>query len=234
MVPKTWEQITLVVTHPDFAETSATIQPGAPDAQNSVITMPAGFSVAGPVKNALGHPVQGASVREVRMNSEGEHSKTTDAWGTFEFRGMKSGELMLAVQAEGYAPSVQTLQVTGSLAAVGFTLGPGHLLRGHIIDEAGHPVPNAFVETTRRASTKSNGPPRRTPRAGFEWASAPEEPLLYSVCRKDSTALMGYPFKPTAPITGQTHDPQTRTKTPSKSPAPPWTRTPVCRSMSSR
>ena len=181
MVPKTWEQITLVVTHPDYAETSATIRPGAPDAQNSVITMPAGFSVAGTVKNALGHPIQGANVREVRMNSEGEHSKTTDAWGTFEFKGMKSGELMLAVQAEGYAPSVQTLQVTGSLAAVRFLLGPGQLLRGHVIDEAGHPITNAFVETTRRAIDKIKWSATTDAEGRFEWASAPQEPLLYSV-----------------------------------------------------
>ena len=33
---------------------------GAPDAHSSVITMPAGFSVAGTVQNAFGHPVQGA------------------------------------------------------------------------------------------------------------------------------------------------------------------------------
>jgi hypothetical protein len=181
MVPKTWEQITLVVTHPDYAETSATIRPDAPDAQNSVITMPAGFSVAGTVKSALGHPIQGASVREVRMNSEGEHSKTTDAWGTFEFKGMKSGELMLAVQAEGYAPSVQTLQVTGSLAAVRFLLGPGQLLRGHVIDEAGHPITNAFVETTRRAIDKIKWSATTDAEGRFEWASAPQEPLLYSV-----------------------------------------------------
>ena len=195
MVPKTWEQITLVVTHPDFAETGATIQPGAPDAQNSVITMPAGFSVAGTVKNALGHPVQGAQVREVRMNSEGEHSKTTDAWGTFEFRGMKAGELTLAVQAEGYAPSVQTLQVTGSLAAVGFTLGPGHLLRGHITDEAGHPVPNAFIETTRRGFNKIKWSATTDAEGRFEWASAPQEPLLYSVLAEGFNRAYALPFQ---------------------------------------
>ncbi len=180
MVPKEYEQISVVVTHPDHAETSATIRPTGADANNCVLTMPAGFTVAGTVRNSFGHPVQGAQVREVRMNSEGEHSKMTDAWGAFEFKGMKAAELMLAVQAEGYAPSVQTLQVTDNLAAVRFTLGPGHLLRGHVADEAGHPVANAFIETTRginkikwSATTDADG--------RFDWTSAPQEPLLYSV-----------------------------------------------------
>jgi RNA polymerase sigma factor (sigma-70 family) len=181
MVPKEYERISVVVTHPDHAETSATVRPAAPDANSSVITMPAGFSVAGTVKNSFDHPVQGATVREVRMNSEGEHSKTTDALGMFEFRGMKAGDLMLAVQAEGYAPSVQTLQVTGSLAAVRFTLGPGHFLRGHITDEVGQPVPNAFIETTRRAIDKIKWSATTDADGRFEWTSAPQEPLLYSV-----------------------------------------------------
>ena len=181
MAPKEWEQIPLLVKQRDHAETSATIRPGAPDAQSSVITMPAGFSVAGMVKNLFGHPIQGAKVREVRMNSEGEHSKKTDAWGMFAFKGMKAGELMLSVQAEGYAPSVQTLQVTGSLAAVRFQLGPGQLLRGHVTDEGGHPIANAFIETTRRAFDKIKWSATTDADGRFEWASAPQEPLLYSV-----------------------------------------------------
>ena len=181
MIPKEWDGISLLVTHPDHAETSVTIRRAAPNANNSVITMPAGFSVAGAVKNYFGHPIQGAKVREVRLNSEGEHSQTTDAWGTFEFKGMKAGELMLAVQAVGYAPSVQTLQVTGSLAAVQFQLGLGQLLRGHVTDEEGNPITNAFVETTRRAIDKIKWSDRTDAEGRFEWASAPQEPLLYSV-----------------------------------------------------
>ncbi|PYJ59175.1 MAG: hypothetical protein DME24_13740, partial [Verrucomicrobia bacterium] len=154
LVPRDLEQVSLLVTHADHAETSATIRPDAPEANNSVITMKAGFSVTGAVQDSNGIPVEGAQVREVRMNSEGEHSKTTDASGTFEFKSMKAGELMLAVQAKGFAPAVQTLQVTGTVSALRFQLGPGQLLRGRVTDEEGNPIANAWVETTRRAFDK--------------------------------------------------------------------------------
>src|SRR5262249_43735632 len=144
MVPN-WQKISLHVTHAEHAETSATFRIDAPEATNYVITMPVGFTVAGSVQDSFGNPLDGAKVREVRMNSEGERSKTTDAAGSFAFENMKSGELTLSVQAEGFAPSVQTLQVTGHVAALRFQLGPGQLLRGRVVDEAGNPITNAWV-----------------------------------------------------------------------------------------
>jgi len=179
-VPKDLEQVALVITHVEYAETSATIQPRAPEANDSIITMKAGFTIAGNVQDSNGDPIEGAELREVRPNSEEEHlAKTTDASGIFEFQNIKAGELMLAVQAKGFAPVVRTLQVTGSLAAVQFQLGPGHLLRGRVTDEDGNPIAGAWAETTRgrrkiewSATTDADG--------RFEWDSAPPEPLLYS------------------------------------------------------
>lgn len=179
MVPKHLRQVSLLITHPDHAETAATIQPGAPEANNSTITMKAGFTVAGAVQDWNGNLIDGAKVREVRMNEEGERSTTTDASATFEFKNMKAGELMMAVQAKGFAPAVQTLQVTGTLAGLRFQLGPGQLLRGRVTDENGNPIAHAWAETTRgrrkiqwSATTDADGQ--------FEWDSAPQEPLLYS------------------------------------------------------
>ncbi len=180
MVPKEWEQIPLVVTHPEHAETSASIRPDASDATNSVITMKAGFSVAGVVQDQYGNPIGAAMVREVRMNSEGEHSQMTEPSGTFEFKSMKAGELMLSVQAKGYGPAVQTLQVTGNVAALQFQLGPGQVLRGHVTDEAGNPITNAWVETTRRGLDKVKWSTTTDAQGRFEWDSAPVEPLFYS------------------------------------------------------
>ena len=88
---------------------------------------------------------------------------------------------MLAVQADGLAPSVKTLQVTGATAGVGFQLGPGQLLRGRVTDEEGKPIADAFVETTRRGADKITWSGTTDADGRFAWASAPQEPLLYSV-----------------------------------------------------
>ena len=180
MIPPEYSEISLVLTHPGHAETKATLHPQSPDATSSIITMGVGFNVAGIVEDPNGSPVVGAKVREVRLNSEREErSEMTDPAGTFEFKNMKAGQLILSVQAPGFAPAVQSLEITGNLASIRFPLSPGQLLRGRLVDEAGNPLTNAFAETTRgREQIKWS---TNTDAAGrFEWDSAPQEPLAYS------------------------------------------------------
>jgi RNA polymerase sigma factor (sigma-70 family) len=181
MIPERFEHLSLTITHPDFAETNITVQPNSTGATNLLITMLPGFFVRGLVQDVSGNSIEGATVRQVRWNEENEHSKTTDGSGAFEFKSMASGELMLAVQAKGFAPAVQTLQVTNNIDALQFQLGPGQLLRGLITDEQGNPVGNAFIETTRRAVHKIRWSTNADANGRFEWDSAPQEPLLYSV-----------------------------------------------------
>ncbi len=181
LIPESFEQISLLITHQDYAETNLQVRPAAPDAGKLVITLPAGFSVAGLVQDSNAQPIEGATVRQVRLNQENERSRTTDASGAFEFRNAKAGELVLAVQAQGFAPAVRTLQIATNESALRFQLGPGQLLRGRVVDEAGAPVTNAFVETTRRAVNKIRWSTNTDAGGRFAWDSAPPEPLLYSV-----------------------------------------------------
>ncbi len=180
MVPREYEEVTVIATHDEHAETKAFIRPGSLEATSFAITMKAGFTVAGVVQDLNGTPVPAAKIRTVRMNSEGEVKMKTDASGIFEFKSMKAGELILSVQAKGFAPAVQTLQVTGSVADVQFRLSPGQLLRGRLVDEGGKPIANAWVETTRRAIDKVQWSATTDSEGRFAWDSAPAEPLLYS------------------------------------------------------
>ncbi len=181
IIPKQLDTVSLIATHPEHAETHLVVHPSAPGATKVSITMPAGFTVAGLVQDANGSPIEGASIRQVRFNGENERSQPTDVSGAFQFKHTATGELLLAVQAKGFAPGVQTLQVTGNVPTLRFQLGPGQLLRGRIVDEQGNPVANAFIETTRRAVDKIKWCTNTDASGRFEWDSAPPEPLLYSV-----------------------------------------------------
>lgn len=180
MIPQQFSEVSLIVTHPEHAETKAIIHPLSPEATKSMITMVAGFSVAGVVQEPNGNPIAGAKVREVRLHSEGERSVMTDSAGAFEFKNTKAGDLLLSVQAAGFAPAAQSLQVTGNLASIRFPLGPGQLLRGRLVDEDGSPVTNAFAETTRMGIDKVKWSTNTDDAGRFEWDSAPQEPLVYS------------------------------------------------------
>jgi hypothetical protein len=181
MIPPQYEHVSLIVTHPDFAETNLTVQPTSADSARVIIGMSPGFSLAGVVQDLNGDAIQGATVRQVRMNRENEHFHITDSSGAFEFKSMAPGELMLAIQANGFAPAVQTLQVTANLPALQFRLGPGQLLLGRITDEQGNPVTNAFIETTRKATDKIRWSTNTDADGRFQWDSAPQEPLSYSI-----------------------------------------------------
>ena len=177
MIPKGAEGFSLLATHPEHAETKVPIR-GA-TGESVVIVMKSGFNVAGKVETWDGNPIQAASVREVRSNEEGERSETTDASGAFQLKALNAGEVIIAVQANRFAPQVQTIQVTGLVAGLRFKLNPGQLLRGRLVDEEGNPVGDARAETTpgRRkiqwsSTTDADG--------RFVWDSAPREPLLYS------------------------------------------------------
>jgi RNA polymerase sigma factor (sigma-70 family) len=176
MIPKNLP-ISLLLTHPEHADTTAPVQRELLQAHK--IVMNSGFTVSGVVRDTSGNAIPRAEVRDVRMNEEGEQFRTTDGAGAFEFKNTKAGEFILAVKANGYAPAVQTLHVTSALAGVQFELGPGHLLLGRVVDEDGNPVAGVQAETTsgrRRIiwSTKTDVDGR------FQWDSAPLEPLLYS------------------------------------------------------
>jgi len=181
MIPKKFSSVSLKVTDKSHAETNVTIQVGAPDSNNPTITMPAGFSVSGLVQDSAGNPISGARIRQVRLNDEHEHSVTSDISGAFVMKNLAAGELMLAVQADRFAPAVQTIDLASNVASLGFQLGPGQVLRGRVVDQQGNPVAEAFVETTRRAVDKIQWSTNADANGRFEWDSAPTEPLIYSV-----------------------------------------------------
>jgi RNA polymerase sigma factor (sigma-70 family) len=181
MIPKEYESISLRARDGEHAETNVTVRPAAADANKLVITLAPGISVKGLVVDKNGNPIAEAKLRQVKLNEEHEPSTTTDASGAFEFKAISPGELMLAVQADGFAPAVQTVQLTGNVDELKFQLGPGQILRGRIVDEDGRSVPNAFIETTRRGIDKVQWSTNADANGQFEWTSAPTEPLLYSV-----------------------------------------------------
>ncbi len=181
MIPAKWDEVSLTVLDTNHAETNVTVRPKAPAANQLVIAMSAGLSVAGTVQDSNGNPIPGAKIRQVRFNSENEHSQNTGPSGAFDLQGLAPGEQTLAVQADGFAPAVQTLQLVSNVPSLRFQLGPGQVLRGRITDDVGHPVADAFIETTRQVVDKIKWSTNTDADGRFEWNSAPPEPLLYSV-----------------------------------------------------
>jgi hypothetical protein len=106
MMPKSYETIQVMLTHPEFAPTPVGVPVNTEQAKSLVLQIRRGITVTGLVADAAGRPIAGATVRQIHNRQEPVLSSTTDASGRFEIKNLRAGDIMLAVQAKGLAPQV--------------------------------------------------------------------------------------------------------------------------------
>ena len=181
MIPRSYDNIRVVLTHPEFAATPMEVSVNAQQGSTAPLVIKSGVAVAGLVADANGQSVEGAWVRQIHNRQEPKLSSTTDARGKFELKHVPSGDLELAVQAKSFAPTVLLTNVSGSRVELAVALAPGNLFRGRVVDEAGIPITNAVAQTDwdNQGLRKIEWSARTDTAGRFEWDSAPAEPLLY-------------------------------------------------------
>lgn len=81
------------------------------------------------------------------QKKNGYPTATSDERGRFPFEAVKLGELILTVEADGYAPQCRRVKVgpEPDANATEFSLKPGRAVRGRILDSEGKPVSGASV-----------------------------------------------------------------------------------------
>jgi uncharacterized GH25 family protein/5-hydroxyisourate hydrolase-like protein (transthyretin family) len=181
MMPASAEKIGVVVTHPDYALISTQLVINTSSAADSVIVMKPGTLVAGVVTDRAGQPIPDVKVNEIQNRMEPRRSARTDAAGRFELPHMNPGELELAVQASGFTPVTLDMVVSNEPSELKFTLEPGHIFRGHVVDENGAPISNAVAQTdSNNQGLRALEWSVRTDEQGrFTWDSAPADAVLY-------------------------------------------------------
>ncbi len=146
----------------------------------AVIVLKRGFTVKGRVLDSEGKPLAGASV-SVGGDFSSRSNTKTDSGGDFVVENCQPGAQLVTVRAEGFAPDLKEIHPEDK-PALQFRLGPGHTLRGKVVDQQGKPVAGATIaaETWRahrsldfRVGTGNDG--------RFEWRSAPADVVLYSL-----------------------------------------------------
>jgi RNA polymerase sigma factor (sigma-70 family) len=183
MVPADYENISVTVTHPDFAINITNVPVNSPDATAAVLRLRKGETITGTVLDSGGQPIAGASIREVNNRSDNPFSTNSDENGGFVLTHWNPGGLELSVQANGFSPAILDTVVSNSPVALDCRLGLGHILRGRVVDGDGNPVTNAMVQS----AGDSQGVRRfewfaKTDVQGkFEWNSAPADTLNYFI-----------------------------------------------------
>ena len=201
-------EVRFILTRKDFAVTLPVVPASQTDLTSLTFVINRGFTVTGTITDTNNRPLAGARVQELHNYGYRRQSTKTDDHGCFTLTGVANYDnyesggvdtngagaviirnltgtgaafVNLSVQLDGYESQTHHVPLTAPTNTVQFTLLPGHILRGRVVDEAGIPINHAVVQ----ADWDSNGLRQydwdmQTEWDGlFEWNSAPAEPVGY-------------------------------------------------------
>jgi RNA polymerase sigma factor (sigma-70 family) len=189
--PANVSDVSLHVRHPDYLR-----HPGATGGGREWRTILSKAStVKGRVVDGSGKPVKGARVETGGREHRDERTPVpTNELGEYTLRGCEPGPTIVTAQAEGFGPEFREVNVPngGEVEAPVIRLGKPSTLRVRVVDRAGKPVADAYLqvgtwrghESLLRIGAQSEVPWRstwnaQTDAAGrFTWTSAPSDAML--------------------------------------------------------
>jgi hypothetical protein len=163
-----------------------------------LMVMKQGFSVSGRVVDANDQPIEGASVAQGSDRFGSSYPSTrTDNEGRFEFKNARPGEMVLTIQARGYAPDLKQIAVYKGMNPLEFRLELGRTIRGRIMDKQGQPVAGAFVAAdTWRGHRSLEWRVDTNVEGRFEWNEAPSDEVLIDMGKKGYMSVRGFGMSP--------------------------------------
>ncbi len=178
VLPSTGGSLQISLTHPDYApQTVGNLALAELGKQQAVLVLRRGDHLAVQVLGPDGKPVPGARVSWDKEGEDGIQGQgTTDADGRVTSPQAFVGRLQVAVQAEGLAPALATVDEGSGQPELTVHLGPGGVVKGQVVDVAGQPVPGVRVTADQRQRHRTLSWGATTDAAGrFVWAGAPRE-----------------------------------------------------------
>jgi hypothetical protein len=201
IVPAKLDEVWIRLEHSDYVSDEMYGKTPKPPIEKlrdmtGVMVMRRGITVAGRVLDIEGRPIEGVAVAQGSDRFGSSYpSVRTDQEGRFQFGNARPGEMVLTVQARGYAPDLKQISVARESGPVDFRLEPGRTLRGRLVDKAGQPVAGAFVaaDTWRghrslqwRVDTDAEG--------RFEWKEAPADEVLVDIGKQNYMSVRRNPM----------------------------------------
>lgn len=109
-----------------------------------------GIELTVQVTSPQGSPIPNAKIRLMDLHYRKSYVLTTDGEGTASQPGLPSGEIVLAVLAQGYRDSIRGLHPRESKSFLAVEMIPEALIEGRVVDERGEPVSDTHVGSPRQ------------------------------------------------------------------------------------
>jgi hypothetical protein len=221
-------EIRFILKKHGYAVTLPVVPVAQVNLTNLVLVINRGLTVTGQITDLQNYPIANARIKTLNGDSNMRQSARTDENGIFELTGVSgeatngfsqepalenndSGgaivrglacqgplQVQLAVQADGFAPQIATVKLSDATNLFSFTLSPGKIFRGRVVDEMGHPILNAVIRTDYDFKNQIENRFDWTAHTGengrFEWNSAPAEAVCYWFEADGYTAIRGMPL----------------------------------------
>ncbi len=197
-MPAGWSFVYLRVSHTDYIPTSMQRDVPKPSdlllkAKKAEFILDEGVSLAGSVCDDRGRPLAGARVglgSDRRIRERDFPGVATDAAGRFRFDHVPPGTQTVTAEAPGRAPELADVIVAPDMKPVEFRLGPGHTIRGRVVNAHGKPLDGVTVQAMNWKGHLSLDWSTKTDAEGrFTWDSAPVEPVLLTLTRPGYTMV---------------------------------------------
>ncbi len=142
----------------------------------------------GLVVDADGNPISDAKVTVGRIHDSDSRSAKTAGDGTFSIAGCGPGKQMVSAEVKGLAVTTVDANLGDDSEPIRLTLRPGKILRFHVADQNGNPIPDAYVGYEPQESDLRK-PSRVQADASFTsdkngqavWTNAPEGELKFNI-----------------------------------------------------
>lgn len=184
--PQSARDIGIRITHVEFLGGGAR----ASDSSATVTVLKRGLTVRGRVLDSQGTPIAGATAQlGFDRFGTGQPKATTDEGGYFIIEKCKAEPSAVTVQADGFSPEIRQITIGQAVDSVEFTLAPGNVLRGKVVDVEGKPVSGAIVVPDTWRGFRTLDKRLTTDAEGrFEWCGAPPDAVAYDILKEGHMA----------------------------------------------
>ena len=202
IMPSKLDDVWIRLTHPDYIDDKMYGLTKAPSMSQlrdmtGVMVMKRGVTVSGWVLDVEGLAIGGTSVVQ-GSDRWGSHypSTKTNAEGYFEFVNESSDqEMILTVQAEGYAPELRAVWPREDMNEVVFNLEPGYIIAGVVVDRNDKPIAEStIVADTWRGHRSIQWSQDTDAQGRFAWVDAPKDEVQFDILKSGFMRKRNYPM----------------------------------------